>query len=396
MANRLLELQIHHLQLPFRTPFHHAAATRQATDTIVVAALLADGTLGYGEGLPREYVTGESVESVLYHVAATFADQLTNCQPKRFPDLLDLVDNLPFTDPQGHLIHAARSAVELALLDAYSKHFNTPLHTIPGWLGYPHFGQPGSLPKIRVSAILDADHPEKLRRRYRLFRLFALKDFKLKLATPFDDQVLSEFCPLLDRQLLKGKISLRADANAACDIDAALNLADKLAHLGFCCLEQPLDPSDTSHLFTLADLSPLPLMADESLRTLDEAAFLAENDLVDDFNIRISKHGGLLPSLRIAQIAHRHNRQITLGAMVGESAILAAAGQAFLQAVPDVRFTEIAYSTFLLKKDLAKEKIRFRYQGRLRPLSPPGLGLHINPKLLQALQAQPPRNIPLA
>jgi len=54
-----------------------------------------------------------------------------------------------------------------------------------------------------------------------------------------------------------------------------------------------------------------------------------------------------------------------LGAMVGESGILTAAGRHFLQMVPGVTFTEISYGTFLLQEDIVDQQMRFGYKGRL-------------------------------
>ncbi len=50
------------LRLPFKLAFRHAGATRNATETFWVEAQNGDAT-GYGEGCPRSYVTGETLES---------------------------------------------------------------------------------------------------------------------------------------------------------------------------------------------------------------------------------------------------------------------------------------------------------------------------------------------
>jgi len=401
MSNRLVELQLYPLQLPFRGGFKHATAKREGTDTVVAAALLADGTIGYGEGLPRSYVTGETIESVLYNISDTLADCLQKVEPQSFADLLDRADNLPFTNEQNQIINSARCCVELALLDAYGKYFHSSLAPIAGWMGYGGFvsapvSRRRTIRKVRVSGVLDGSEPGKLAKRLRLMRWYGLRDFKLKVGCEYDEENLEMVYRKLERALVGEQVTLRVDANGAWDVDTAMLMIEKLMARQVCCLEQPLAAADRDHMFTLADLSQLALMADESLITLEEAEYLAENDLVDDFNIRISKNGGLLASVRMAELAAKYDRDITLGAMVGESAILAAAGRQFLQMVPNVKWTEICYSTFLLQEDLSFQKMRFGFGGKLPTLRKNGLGICINREKIIKFLSQPPRKIAIA
>src|SRR5260221_2487568 len=62
---RLASLAFLSLPIPFRTAFDHAAAARSCARNVIVVAADAARRVGLGEGCPREYVTGESVESAL-------------------------------------------------------------------------------------------------------------------------------------------------------------------------------------------------------------------------------------------------------------------------------------------------------------------------------------------
>ena len=396
MSNRLVQLELFALRLPFRRRFAHARAQRNHTDTVVVAALLADGTVGFGEGLPRTYVTGETIESVLYNITDTLAQRLGHVEPRNFPELLELVDNLPFTNQQDQIINTARCAVELALLDAYSRHFKCSLSNIIGWMSAGALATKVVSERMSVSGVLGGVPPDQLKRQLRQMRWFGLRDFKIKLGCTYDQQNLAVLDKCLGPALARGRTTLRADANAAWDVDTAMAMCSKLADIGICCLEQPLARDDRDHWRTLADLTSLALMADESLVTFDDAEYLARNDLVDYFNIRISKNGGLLPAIRMAELAAQWSRGYQLGAMVGESGILAAAGRHFLQMVPAVTFTEICYSTFLLDDDIVEPKIRFGYRGRLPTLNGPGLGVEVRREKIARFLAQPARKVVLA
>lgn len=399
MTSQLIELQIFHLRLPFRGRFAHAAAQRASTDTVVVAALLADGTVGFGEGLGRPYVTGETPESVVFNTESCLTDWLNKqgkIEPQTFSDILEIAYHLPFRNEQGQIINAARCGVELALLDAYGKYFQCDMSSIIGYLGYGGFSHGGSIESVRVSGVLDGSDPEKVMRRMRLMRWFGLRDFKLKVGCEHDDENLRLIWQRYNRQLGSGAITLRVDANGAWDIDTATAMSEKLARQCVCCIEQPLAPSDHDHWNALASLSHISLMADESLVTVDDAQYLLENDLVDYFNIRISKNGGLMPAIRLAEMAFEYSRGYQLGAMVGETGILAGAGRQFLQLVPNTCFTEICYGTLLLKDDIVSSTVRFGYGGRMKKFNRPGLGVSVRRDMISKFVVEKPRKIQLS
>ena len=79
-------------------------------------------------------------------------------------------------------------------------------------------------------------------------------------------------------------------------------------------------------------------MLDESLCGMADAERAAADGLCDLFNLRLSKCGGFIPSLRLAQFAARHGLGYQLGCQVGETAVLSAAGRHFATSVKDLRY----------------------------------------------------------
>ncbi len=73
----------------------------------------------------------------------------------------------------------------------------------------------------------------------------------------------------------------------------------------------------------------IPLMLDESLCGYPDAelAAIAARGTADLFNVRLSKCGGLIPSLRIIGLAQRSGLRVQLGCHPGETALLSAAGR---------------------------------------------------------------------
>src|SRR5207249_4883400 len=129
----VVELTAHHVRIPFRRRIRHASNRRSESDNVVVCCVLEDGTRGYGEGVPRDYVTGETVDSALALLArSNLPDQLEGCRD--FGAAVALAGRLRLApvpgDDRDCEGNAARCAVELAALDAYGRHFGEPLAAV--------------------------------------------------------------------------------------------------------------------------------------------------------------------------------------------------------------------------------------------------------------------------
>jgi L-alanine-DL-glutamate epimerase-like enolase superfamily enzyme len=395
MANPLpiANLTVWRLAIPMRHGFKHATAERTVSDPLILAVELADHTIGYGETHPRPYVTGESHESVLAAVRDVFAPMLLETRPSNFGEALEAAASLPVVDENGRAITAARAAVELALLDAYGQAFQRSLETLAGWLDDPQLGPPGSSRTVRFSGVVGGAEPRRAAWSIRKMRLFGLQDFKLKVGDAQDDERLAIAVRTLGRSLTRGRTRLRIDANGAWSLDQATERLRQWQPLPIACVEQPLAKDDRQSWSVLAGRTTLPLMADESLVTPQDAEDLLAGHRASWFNIRISKNGGLIPSMQLAALARRHNIQYQLGCMVGETSILSAAGRWFLQLVPHVRFAEGSFGRFLLRDDVVPKPIRFGFGGRWKPMTGPGLGLAIKPETLDRLASQRPERI---
>ena len=78
-------MQIHrltafHVPIALRKPVRHASHERLGNETLIVRCVMNDGCVGWGEGLPRTYVTGESIQSVWRHLEATDFSQLRDAR----------------------------------------------------------------------------------------------------------------------------------------------------------------------------------------------------------------------------------------------------------------------------------------------------------------------------
>lgn len=382
------------LEIPMRVRFRHAAGERAVAEPLVVAIELADGTIGYGETHPRPYVSGETIESAIEAVRGIMAPHLVAFHPASLAEAFEAAEELPWADAEGRGIAAARSAVELALLDAYARAFRRSLESLAGWLGEPWAGPPGSA-GTRISGVVSAEAPARAAWTVRKMRLFGLRDIKMKVAVADDDACLRRVARVLGQSLRRGGTTLRVDANGGWTPDDAVARLRSWVDLPIACVEQPLPAGDNAAMAALAAGSPFPLMADESLVTAEDAEDLVARRAVSWFNIRIGKNGGLIPSMRLAATARRHGIQYQLGCLVGETSILSAAGRWFLHLTPQVRFAEGGYGRFLLNDDVCNNPLTMRWGGRWDPPAGPGLGLTVDEAALARLCPDRPITIPL-
>ncbi|HVJ79925.1 MAG TPA: hypothetical protein VNC50_02550, partial [Planctomycetia bacterium] len=127
---RVVSLEAFVVRIPLKTTIRHASHSRDSSDNLVVRATLDDGSVGYGEGVPRDYVTGETVAVGVDLLRRTnWADQLP--LPENFAAAVRALRDLELPavpgDERGCVGNAARCAAELALLDAFGKSFGEPV-----------------------------------------------------------------------------------------------------------------------------------------------------------------------------------------------------------------------------------------------------------------------------
>jgi muconate cycloisomerase len=126
-------------------------------------------------------------------------------------------------------------------------------------------------------------------------------------------------------------------------------------------------------------------MLDESLCSMVDAREALRLGTCDLFNIRLSKCGGFIPSLRLAQFARQHGLGYQLGCQIGETALLSAAGRHFACSVRDICYLEGSYDNRLLRENLGARDITFGWGGWAPALTGPGLGIEVDPTALERM-----------
>jgi len=364
MKVKIREAEILHADIPFKRKFKHAITARSVSNSVFLKLTLEDGTVGYGESLPREYVTGETTKSVV--------DNLKTIVPNRLLGygIEDYIAAPSFIDGLGLEKGALKCVLELAVLDAYGRHFKSPVSAVIG---------NRVRDEVRYSGVMQSDTLPDAVRKSLAFKVYDFKFVKIKVGSGDDVKRLK-----IARKILGNKMNIRVDANCAWNADEAIEKIGALRPFNISAVEQPVKADDYAGLKKVSESVPETISADESLCSIDDAERLARMGACKMFNIRISKCGGIIDSLRIADIARRYNIGIQMGCQVGESGLLSAAGWHFASLFKDVSFCEGGYGRFLLKSDITREDMTIHRGGVLKGMSGPGLGVNVIEEALDA------------
>jgi L-Ala-D/L-Glu epimerase / N-acetyl-D-glutamate racemase len=371
------ELQLSAVDLPFKVSFRHAAAVRTSSESLFLRLRLDSGAEGWGESLPRAYVSGESRADAFALLRDTILPALVG---RSFQSLSEAISFLEKCDgkapsewvqpdiPQS----AAWCSVDLALLDALGKASGDPV-----WLGTAG-AQPtadASLGRYRYSGVVSADQGWPYVVSLLKMRAFRFRHVKLKLG---QDGTLQ--AARTARRVLGRRADLRVDANMAWDVEQALERIGQLRPVGIASFEQPIAADDLAGLARLVAESPGEIMVDEGLTDRDSLQRFITHRACTGANVRISKCGGLVGAYARCREAHDAGLILQVGCQVGESSLLSAAQLNLLSALapltPGVRYAEGCFGRHLLREDPVSPLLQFRYGGR-PPRHPAGAGLGV-------------------
>lgn len=378
---QIAELEARHVRVRLRRPVKHASHTRTETDNVIVRCVLSDGSVGHGEGVPRDYVTGETVDSAMELLTRSgLPAQLKPCST--FEEAVQIAERLKLAPVPGDERmcqgNAARCAVELAILDAYGRAFGEPLMNVTK-LAAPDLYQPRE--RVQYSGIILSAKGWKARVMAGVQRLMGFRQLKVKVGIPGQDDAKK----LRTVRAWAGKrMDLRIDANEAWTAAEAAERIAALEPFGISSVEQPLPHEEVAAIWELRKKVKTPIMLDESLCGEVDAERAVQHGWADLFNLRLSKCGGFIPTLRLAELAARHGLGIQLGCQVGETAILSAAGRHFAASVHGLRAIEGSFDRHLLFDSLSTEDITFGRGGWAPMLLGSGLGVTIEPARVES------------
>jgi len=391
------------VDLPFRLSFGHNLASRKSSTNVFVKVSTRLGSVEYaglGESAPRDYVSGETASDCWRYLNDTIFPQARKLQFDSLAVLAQGIENIWLAEDLDHKPHGASfCALELALFDAFSRAANIPFYQLPHILSMALPGEfDPAIFKDKTAAASSSSSSSSERNDcsdlfvdyggvvpfgggaflaglLNFYKAYNFGTVKLKVGDSLQDNLS---VVKLASSILPPHVKLRIDANCAWTLDKAQKHLEALRPYRIISVEEPLAKGDLKNLAQLKSLIPEKIIADESLTTLAQGRELIEMDAVSGFNVRLSKLGGLMASMKMVNLAEKNGIEVHLGAQVGESGVLASAQRHFAGALSAYENVEGAMNIFLLQRDITKQCLTVPFGARARVSREAGLGVSLS------------------
>ncbi|RJS82350.1 dipeptide epimerase [Candidatus Bathyarchaeota archaeon] len=354
------QIEIYRVNLAYKEPFRIAPGASTESRNIIVKILTDYDVVGWGEASPSERVTGETPETVV-RVLGKIAPRLLGKCPLRIEQDVELMDSLVKGNP------SAKAAIDIALHDILGKTARKPLFMLMG----------GYRTEVLTDITLSIKSPKEMARDAVKAVKKGFKALKVKVGVnPTED--LERIKRI--REAVGENIELRIDANQGWTPKQAVEVLNKMEKFNIEFAEQPVPAEDLKGLIEVKRNSPIPVMADESVHSPEDALRLIQAEAVDLINIKLMKSGGILKGRKIAAIAEAAGIPCMIGCM-GESDIGIAAGTHLAAAVKNIQYADL--DSNLLQKDKLVKKggIKVKNSMRIFPKQN-GLGIKVDDKRL--------------
>ncbi len=384
---RISNIEVMVVNLPFRVTFGHNLASRKSSSNILVKTTLESDDkrifIGYGESIPRDYVTGETIQSALKAIESQFIPQLRDFQ---FETPLAALAHL---ESYSGANNAAWCAVEISILDALAKASNLQLAYLLSLYDSAKNSKDAKTSSVKTTTIesvidyggvVPFGPPLAIGALMLCYKAYGFKTVKLKMGRDFERGL---FTLQMARKIMGSEATIRTDANCGWTVEETLFFAEKMRKYKVSSIEQPIDAENIAGLQRLTAEIPETIVADESLCTMDQAKLLISTRACDAFNIRLSKVGGVLASMQMADMARQAGLGCLMGAQVGESAILSAAGRAFAAVKGPFDNCEGSFNKLLLHEDLSNTNIGIAPGGIGDLPTVPGIGVEVDERKLK-------------
>jgi L-alanine-DL-glutamate epimerase-like enolase superfamily enzyme len=181
------------------------------------------------------------------------------------------------------------------------------------------------------------------------------------------------------REAIGPDIKLGVDANGGWPLPVAIETIKRLCEYGIYFAEQPVAPEQSPQLAEVRRAVPVPVIADESVFTLQDARLLAALSAADIFSIYVGKSGGITESMKIAHFAARENLKCMVGSNL-ELGVGSAAMVHFAIASRGIAAEEFPcdiIGPFFYEDDIVREPLPIK-PGEARANDKPGLGVELD------------------
>jgi L-alanine-DL-glutamate epimerase-like enolase superfamily enzyme len=355
---KISAVEVYRKDLPLETPFEHfASGPVRALEEVYVRLRTDEGPSGVGEARGNShYLTGDTPERVVTEIVRHLGPRLVGRDPREWHALLAELD--------GQVIgaHGARSALDMALHDLVGQLYGVPVFELLG----------GAVRETLASnQSIFYGPPDAAARQASGYVAGGFRHLKVRAGLrPFQrdvDRIRAV------RDAIGPDVSLAIDLNMAWSAREAVTHLRRLEAFDLAYVEQPVHFRDLAGLRHVTRHTDLPIMADESVQSLDDVLVLARDRVVDLLHLKLIKLGGITGLWRAAAIAETAGLELMIG-QTNEGGLATAAAAHCALAVK-ARYLELYGSEGLAEDPASGFALR---QGAATIAERPGLGVTLD------------------
>lgn len=305
---RIAKIETGEVRIPLVTPFKTALRTVDSVNDIVVRITADDGQEGFGEAPPTAVITGDTKGSIKGAIEEVIAPNLMGME-------IDNLDGI-MRKLHGCILKntSAKAAVDMAVYDLFAKSCNKPLYKVLG----------GNRAEIETDLTISVNEisemvADSLKAVEQGFGILKIKVGKEGLKDI--DRIKAI------RQAVGPDIRLRIDANQGWSPKEAVKIIRAMEDLGIMpeLVEQPTDAHDFEGLKFVTSQVYTPILADESVFSMEDGIRLIQERAADLINIKLMKTGGIYQALKICGIAESYGVECMIGCMLESKIAVSAA-----------------------------------------------------------------------
>ncbi|MCI9478049.1 MAG: dipeptide epimerase [Lachnospiraceae bacterium] len=296
---KITEVRLGILSVPLRVPFKTALRSVSSVEDIIVEIHTDSGQIGYGEAPPTGAITGDTTGAIIGALKDHLIKTIVGRDVDDFEELIQAVNRCIVKNT------SAKAAVDMALYDLYGQLYKLPVYKLFG----------GSRRKVVTDITISVNDPQVMAEDTRNAVERGYDTIKVKVGMN-PDLDLARLTAV--RQAAGPERQIRIDANQAWSPKQAVRLLNQMQEkgLGIELVEQPVPAHDFEGLKFVTQRSYVPVLADESVFSPEDALKIMQMGAADLINIKLMKCGGLYNALKIATAAELYGVECMIGCML--------------------------------------------------------------------------------